>query len=226
MIDGPPALRSARPTTALAGARWSHDLTGVPPARGSTGPAATSVGERRRANAEALEGVQQIEAGVLGLGFGMDDFRQLAGERHLSPDSPQAAGVLGVLIAGGKTRVKRRARNWKKPELAVCWGVPRQYSHPGELVFPPEVSPHGRSLCVLLSVHGFPQLPADTQGTPSGKLTFSRIRSGGGGACLSTAGSRRDRLRLNLPLFLHIRLVRADNPGFFGAPGSEGGVPP
>lgn len=57
-----------------------------------------SLSARRRANAEALEGTQQIEARVLGIGFRMDDLRQLAGERRLPSDSPKAVLVLGVLI--------------------------------------------------------------------------------------------------------------------------------
>lgn len=58
--------------------------------------------ERRRADAEALEGAQQIEAGVLGFGVRMDDLGQLAGERQLPPNSPQTARILGVLIVDGK----------------------------------------------------------------------------------------------------------------------------
>lgn len=59
-------------------------------------------GERRRADAEALEGAQQAEAGVLGFGFRMDDLGQLPRERQLPPGGPQAAGVLGVLDGDGK----------------------------------------------------------------------------------------------------------------------------
>lgn len=65
-----------------------------------------SLGARRRANAEALEGTQQVEASVLGIGFRMDDLRQLAGERQLPPDSPKALGVLGVLIVKEKQQFK------------------------------------------------------------------------------------------------------------------------
>lgn len=64
------------------------------------------LGQRRRANAEALEGAQQTEAGVLGFGVGMDDLGQLAGERQLPPNRPQAAGVLGVLIVEAKQKLQ------------------------------------------------------------------------------------------------------------------------
>lgn len=59
----------------------SHDLTGIPPGRdGSGGLAVFPPCERPRAEAEALEGSQQVEAAVLGFGFRMNDPRQLVGE--------------------------------------------------------------------------------------------------------------------------------------------------
>lgn len=82
--------------------RGSHDLTGLSPARGSGRPAPVRLSERRRADAEALEGAQQAEAGVLGSGVRMNDLGQLVGEGQLPPNRPQAAGVLGVLSGDGK----------------------------------------------------------------------------------------------------------------------------
>lgn len=83
-------------------ARGSHDLTGLPHSRRSGRPAPMRFSERRRADAEALEGAQEAEAGVLGFGLRTDDLGQLAGERQLPPNRPQAAGVLGALIGEGK----------------------------------------------------------------------------------------------------------------------------
>lgn len=55
--------------------------------------------DRRLSDAEALEGAQQTEVGVLGFGLRTDDLGQLAGERQLPPNGPQASRVLGVLTA-------------------------------------------------------------------------------------------------------------------------------
>lgn len=88
-------------------AHRSHDLTGLrPPSwRGCGRPAVFLHGERRRAEAEALEGAQQVEAAVLAPALGVDDLGELARQRHLPPDGAQVAGVLGALGQGegGKT---------------------------------------------------------------------------------------------------------------------------
>lgn len=55
--------------------------------------------EGRGTEAEALEGTQQVEAAVLGFGFGMNDLRQLAGNRHFASNRPQVVHVLGTLIS-------------------------------------------------------------------------------------------------------------------------------
>lgn len=57
-----------------------------------------SPSERRCAEAEALEGPQQVEAVVLGFGFRMNDLRQLMGERHFPSNRPQVVHVLWTLI--------------------------------------------------------------------------------------------------------------------------------
>ena len=54
--------------------------------------------ERGRAEAEALEGAQQVEAVVLGSVFRMNDLRQLVGERHFPSNRPQTVCVLAALI--------------------------------------------------------------------------------------------------------------------------------
>lgn len=113
MIDSSRALRAANNKKAASPSSpspWgSHDLTGLAPsARRSGRPAPVPLGERRRADAEALEGAQQAEAGVLGSGVRMDDPGQLVGEGQLPPHRPQAAGVPGVLSGDGKRREPTR----------------------------------------------------------------------------------------------------------------------
>lgn len=63
--------------------------------------------ERRCAEAEALEGTQQVEAVVLGFGFRMNDLRQLMGERHFPSNRPQVVHVLGTLIVKEKQQKKQ-----------------------------------------------------------------------------------------------------------------------
>lgn len=92
-------------------APWSHDLAGIPPACRSGSPAAVRLRERCRADAEALEGTQQAEAGVLGFAIRVDDVGELAGERQLPPHSPQAAGVLGVLMGDGKAEFQAESES-------------------------------------------------------------------------------------------------------------------
>lgn len=77
----------------------SHDLTGLHSRgwRGRGRPAVLPPAERRRAEAEALEGAEQVEAAVLAPALGVDDLGELAGQRHLPPDGAQVAGVLGAL---------------------------------------------------------------------------------------------------------------------------------
>lgn len=53
---------------------------------------------RQRAQAEALEGVEQVEAVILGFAVGTQQLGQLAGERHFAANAFQVAGILGVLI--------------------------------------------------------------------------------------------------------------------------------
>lgn len=89
--------------TVPAIAHRSHDLTGLRPPgwRGRGRPAVLRAAERRRAEAEALEGAEQVEAAILALPLGVDDLGELAGQRHLPPDGAQMAGVLGALGQGG-----------------------------------------------------------------------------------------------------------------------------
>lgn len=68
--------------------------------------------ERRRAEAEALEGAQQVEAAVLAPFLRVDDLGKLAGQRHLPPDGPQVAGVLGAL---GQREGGKMAKQLQKP---------------------------------------------------------------------------------------------------------------
>lgn len=62
--------------------------------------------ERHCAEAEALEGTQQVEAVVLGFGLGMNDLRQLTGERRFPSDRPQVVHVLGTLTMKPKQKKK------------------------------------------------------------------------------------------------------------------------
>lgn len=66
--------------------------------------------ECRCAEAEALEGGQQVEAVVLAFGFRMNDLGQLVGERHLPSNGPQMVGVLGTLSVKEKQKKKRVKR--------------------------------------------------------------------------------------------------------------------
>lgn len=56
------------------------------------------------ADAEALEGAQQVEAVVLGFGFRMNHFGQLRGERYFAASRPQVVRVLRALNRVGKTK--------------------------------------------------------------------------------------------------------------------------
>lgn len=91
-------------------AHRSHDLAGLRPLgrRGRGRPAVLPPVERRRAEAEALEGAQQVEAAVLALPLGVDDLGELAGQRHLPTDGAQVAGVLGALGRGGGREARRQ----------------------------------------------------------------------------------------------------------------------
>lgn len=60
---------------------------------------------------------------------------------------------------------KDRQQKQRLPECVLALkkksGVSKSTTDLGQLVFPPEVSSHGCSLRVLLSIHGFPQPPAN-----------------------------------------------------------------
>lgn len=123
--DGASPLFSNTTATATptvpAIAHRSHDLTGLRPPDWRGRPAVFCAGERRRAEAEALEGAEQVEAAVLALALGVDDLGELAGQRHLPPDGAQMAGVLGALGQGGGVGRQRRQNSFKslKPSTSV-----------------------------------------------------------------------------------------------------------
>lgn len=106
--------------TVPAIAHRSHDLTGLRPPGWRGRPAVLRAAERRRAEAEALEGAEQVEAAFLALALGVDDLGELAGQRHLPPDGAQMAGVLGALGQGEGGR-QRRQNSFKslKPPTSV-----------------------------------------------------------------------------------------------------------
>ena len=98
------------------------------------------------------------------------------------------------------------------------------------------MSPHGCSLRILLSVHGFPQLSANmpdknkqasrSEPKPPGvSLPFSFLPISEKPRLFVKSNRDDDALPSNLPLFLQIRLVRTDNRRFFGACDSDRGGP-
>lgn len=108
-LTAPPRLfPSTTVFTVFVIAYWLHDLTRLRPLSWSGRGRSTAfplTKQRRWAEAEALEGAQQVEAAVLAPALGVDDLGELAGQRHLPPEGAQVAGVLGALgqRKGGKT---------------------------------------------------------------------------------------------------------------------------
>ena len=104
----------------------SHDLTRVPPSWCRSGRLAVFIPcERRCAEAEALEGAQQVEAVVLAFAFGMNDLGELVGERHLPSNGPQVVGVLGTLSMKGKQK-KSRVKGLDTGQR-ICLHYPRPW---------------------------------------------------------------------------------------------------
>lgn len=66
------------------------------------------------ADAEALEGAKQVEAVVLGSGFGMNHLRQLRGERYFAANRPQVVCILRALNRVGKTKQEKGVKATKR----------------------------------------------------------------------------------------------------------------
>lgn len=90
----------------------SHDFTRLSPCRCGR-PAVFPSRQHRRAKAEALKGAEQVEAVILGLGFRMNDLRQLVGERHFPSNRPQVVSIHGVLDYGERKK-KRKTESIKE----------------------------------------------------------------------------------------------------------------
>lgn len=90
----------------------SHDFTRLSPCRCGR-PAVFPSRQHRWAKAEALKGAEQVEAVILGLGFRMNDLRQLVGERHFPSNRPQVVSIHGVLDYGERKK-KRKTESIKE----------------------------------------------------------------------------------------------------------------